>query len=119
MLSFIGMILLIMSFDLIMIYLSIELQSLCFYILAAINRDQNKSIEAGLKYFVLGSFSSSILILGISIIYGTTGLTNLKDLSDLLTLGNDIFFLNYFFYIGLILINIGFFFKLAIAPFHI
>jgi NADH-quinone oxidoreductase subunit N len=119
MLSFIGMILLVMSFDLIMIYLSIELQSLCFYILAAINRDQNRSIEAGLKYFVLGSFSSSILILGISILYGITGLTNLKDLNDLLSLTNDTLFLNFFFYLGLILINIGFFFKLSIAPFHI
>jgi NADH:ubiquinone oxidoreductase subunit 2 (subunit N) len=108
-----------MSYDLIIMYLAIELQSLSFYILTAIHRNQNKSIEAGLKYFILGSFSSCILILGIAIIYGLTGMTNFKDLSDLLLLGLDSNVLNYCLFLSIILINIGFYFKLSLAPFHI
>jgi NADH:ubiquinone oxidoreductase subunit 2 (subunit N) len=119
MISFLGMVTLVMSYDLIIMYLAIELQSLCFYILTAINRNLNKSIEAGLKYYVLGSFSSSLLILGIAIIYGLTGMTNFKDLSDLLLLGLDSVVLNFCLLLGIILINIGFFFKLSLAPFHI
>jgi NADH:ubiquinone oxidoreductase subunit 2 (subunit N) len=119
MISFVGMIVLVMSYDLIIMYLAIELQSLCFYILTAINKNYNRSIEAGLKYFILGSFSSSLLILGIAIIYGITGMTNFKDLSDLLTLSLDSIVLDYYFFLGIILINIGFYFKLAIVPFHI
>jgi NADH-quinone oxidoreductase subunit N len=108
-----------MSYDFIITYLSIELQSLCFYILASINRNQNKSIEAGIKYFILGSFSSSLLLLGISIIYGITGISNFKDLSDILEVGLQSVFLDNFLMLGIILINLGIFFKLAIAPFHL
>jgi NADH:ubiquinone oxidoreductase subunit 2 (subunit N) len=71
---------LVSSFDLLAIYLCIELQSFCFYILAAIRRKNIYSIEAGIKYFILGSFSSSFLIFGFSLLYGFTGLTNLEDL---------------------------------------
>jgi NADH:ubiquinone oxidoreductase subunit 2 (subunit N) len=117
--SIFGMILIIMSYDFIITYLSIELQSLCFYILASINRNQNKSIEAGIKYFILGSFSSSLLLLGISIIYGITGISNFKDLSDILEVGLQSVFLDNFLMLGIILINLGIFFKLAIAPFHL
>lgn len=118
-LSFIGMITLLLSYDFITAYLSIELQSLCFYILAAINRNKNSSIEAGLKYFILGSFSSSLLIVGIAIIYGVTGFTNFYDLSKLFELG--LYNINWdsYIFIGLLFINIGLFFKLAIPPFHI
>jgi NADH-quinone oxidoreductase subunit N len=119
MISFLGMILLIMSYDLIIMYLAIELQSLSFYILTAINKNFNRSIEASLKYFILGSFSSCILILGISIVYGVTGMTNFKDLSDLLVLGLDSIVLNYSLFLGILFINIGFYFKLSLAPFHI
>lgn len=119
-LSFFGMVLLVMSYDLIMMYLAIELQTFSFYILTAMHRYKvNKSIEAALKYFILGSFSSSILILGIAIIYGLTGMTGFKDLSDLLLLGLDSVTLDYYLYLGIILIYIGFFFKISIAPFHI
>ena len=118
MFSIFGMFLVVTSYDFIVTYLTIEMQSLCFYILAAFNKKYNKSVEAGIKYYILGSFSSCILLLGISIIYGLTGLTNFKDLSVLLDLGLNSSILDYFFILGLILINIGFFFKLAVAPFH-
>lgn len=118
-LSCLGMLLLILSYDFILVYLSIELQSLCFYILIAIQRKKNKAVEAGLKYFILGSFSSTIFLLGIGFIYGATGVTNFKDLSLLLSFGIN-FFLpsDMFFFFGLLLVCIGFFFKLSIAPFH-
>jgi proton-translocating NADH-quinone oxidoreductase chain N len=118
-LSCLGMLLLIMSYDFIIVYLSIELQSLCFYILIAIQRKRNKAVEAGLKYFILGSFSSTVFLLGIGFIYGATGVTNFKDLALLLNFGLN-FFLpsDFFFFFGLLLICIGFFFKLSIAPFH-
>jgi NADH-quinone oxidoreductase subunit N len=58
-----------MSYDFILAYLSIELQGLCSYILVAMNKSNNKSVESSLKYFVLGSFASSIFLLGIALIY--------------------------------------------------
>jgi len=90
-LSCFGMLLLIMSYDFIVVYLCIELQSLCFYILIAIQRKKNKAVEAGLKYFILGSFSSTVFLLGIGFIYGATGVTNFKDLSLLLNFGINFF----------------------------
>ena len=118
-LSCFGMLLLMISYDFIVVYLCIELQSLCFYIMIAIQRKKNKAVEAGLKYFVLGSFSSTVFLLGIGFIYGATGVTNFKDLSLLLNFSINFFSpSDAFFYFGLFLIFIGFFFKLSIAPFH-
>lgn len=118
-LSCFGMLLLIMSYDFIVVYLCIELQSLCFYILIAIQRKKNKAVEAGLKYFILGSFSSTVFLLGIGFIYGATGVTNFKDLSLLLNFGINFFLPSDIFLLGgLFLVFIGFFFKLSIAPFH-
>jgi NADH:ubiquinone oxidoreductase subunit 2 (subunit N) len=71
-----GLMLLISSYDLISLYLCIELQSLCLYALAASKKDSSLSTEAGLKYFSLGSFSSGLLLFGLSIIYGCTGSTS-------------------------------------------
>jgi NADH-quinone oxidoreductase subunit N len=79
-LSIMGMILLVSAYDLISAYLAIELQSLSFYILAAFKRNSSYSTEAGLKYFVLGAFSSGLILFGMSILYGTTGMIKLKDL---------------------------------------
>lgn len=118
-LSCFGMLLLILSYDFIVVYLCIELQSLCFYILIAIQRKKNKAVEAGLKYFILGSFSSTVFLLGIGFIYGSTGVTNFKDLSLLLNFSLNFFSpSDVFFFFGLFLIFVGFFFKLSIAPFH-
>ena len=67
--------------DLISFYLALELQSLCFYILATFNKDSAFSTEAGLKYFILGALSSGFLLFGISLIYGATGTTNFETLA--------------------------------------
>src|ERR1700730_7319577 len=72
-LSTLGMMVLISAGDLIMLYLGLELMSLALYVVAASNRDNVKSTEAGLKYFVLGALSSGMLLYGASLIYGFTG----------------------------------------------
>src|SRR6478752_9358124 len=72
-LSTLGMMVLISAGDLIMLYLGLELMSLALYVVAASNRDNAKSTEAGLKYFVLGALSSGMLLYGASMIYGFTG----------------------------------------------
>nr|WCH57645.1 NADH dehydrogenase subunit 2 [Hypnea wynnei] len=105
--------------DLLFIYLVIELQSLVSYILASFKRTSEFSTEAGLKYFVLGAFSSALLLFGISLIYSLTGLTNLSDLSKFFTgiiIGDIVLTLGIFS--GLILILVALLFKLSAAPFH-
>jgi NADH:ubiquinone oxidoreductase subunit 2 (subunit N) len=84
-LSTCSMLFMISAYDLIAIYLAIELQSLCFYVIAASKRTSEFSTEAGLKYFVLGAFSSGILLFGCSMIYGFTGVTNLEELAKIFT----------------------------------
>merc|ERR1739841_365554 len=82
-LSTISMLLLISSYDFISMYLAIEMQSLCFYVLAASKRHSEFSTEAGVKYFLLGAFSSGILLFGCSILYGLTGLTGFQSFAQL------------------------------------
>jgi len=79
--STLGMILMISSYDLIIFYLGLELQSLCLYILASFKRDDERSTEAGLKYFVLSALASGLLLYGCSLIYGFTGSTNFEIIS--------------------------------------
>lgn len=112
-LSVLGMILLVCSYDLLSLYLGIELQSLAFYILAAFKRNTIASTEAGLKYFILGSLSSGILLLGMVIVYGLTGTTSFElfYLLDANTMSTGII-------VGFHCIAIALFFKLAAAPFH-
>ena len=81
-LSTCSMLFLVSSADLISLYLAIELQSLCFYVLAAMKRNSEFSTEAGLKYFLLGAFSSGLLLFGCSLIYGFTGATNFRTWSN-------------------------------------
>jgi NADH-quinone oxidoreductase subunit N len=76
------------SNDLITAYLSIELQSLSFYVMAAMKKDSAFSVDAGLKYFILGAFSSSLFLFGSSILYGVSGTINFEDLKNLLFLTN-------------------------------
>jgi NADH-quinone oxidoreductase subunit N len=75
-----GMFLLFSANDFFFMYLAIELQSLSLYILASIKKYSNVSIEAGLKYFVYGSFASGLLLYGISLIYGYIGSTNFNQI---------------------------------------
>nr|WCH57933.1 NADH dehydrogenase subunit 2 [Hypnea nidifica] len=118
-LSLLAILLIIQANDLLFIYLVIELQSLVFYILASFKRTSEFSTEAGLKYFVLGAFSSALLLFGISLIYALTGLTNLNDLSKFFTgiiLEELLVFIGIFS--GLTLILVALLFKLSAAPFH-
>ena len=107
-----GMILMISSYDLIVFYLGLELQSLSLYILASFKRNDEKSTEAGLKYFVLSALASGILLYGSSLIYGFTGSTNFEVISANLNEANTgaVF--------GIVFILVGLAFKVSAVPFH-
>nr|YP_008802566.1 NADH dehydrogenase subunit 2 [Monomastix sp. OKE-1]AGZ90219.1 NADH dehydrogenase subunit 2 [Monomastix sp. OKE-1] len=115
-LSTCSMLFMISSYDFLSLYLALEFQSLCFYVLAACKRNSEFSTEAGLKYFLLGAFSSGILLFGISLIYGFTGITNFEELT-LLCASVDI---NHpaGILLGMLFIAVGLLFKLTAAPFH-
>jgi proton-translocating NADH-quinone oxidoreductase chain N len=116
--------LLVSSFDLISMYLAVELQSLAFYVLAAYQRNNEFSTEAGLKYFVLGALSSGLLLFGESIIYGLTGLTNLEEITKIIMMTQEGTFQNTtiehidIIKIGLMFIIVAFLFKISAVPFH-
>jgi NADH-quinone oxidoreductase subunit N len=76
-----GLLFLTSAYDIISLYLAIEVQSLCLYVLAASKKNSSFSLEAGLKYFILGSFSSALFLFGASLLYGCTGTTNFFKLS--------------------------------------
>jgi len=112
--SILGMLLLVSSKDLIVLYLSIELISLSLYILAGIERKKELSTEAGLKYFIMGALSSGILLMGSAIIYIETGDTNFTAIGQYIMYSDSQQGLE----IGSMLIVVAFLFKLAAAPFH-
>ena len=145
----VGGVLLISSNDLVSMYLSIELQSFGLYVLATIYRESQSATYAGLKYFLLGGLSSGFILLGSSIIYAYTGVTNLESIyllishesfssnthvaighnydslmnsSSVLETGLNLNSLTHNFYpfteIGLLVMTVGFLFKVAAAPFH-
>lgn len=89
MFSIVSLILLGCSDDFLVVYLTIELQSLSFYVLSTFQRNSEFSTEAGLKYFVLGALSSGLLLFGFTIIYVTFGATCFEDLSKLVTISKD------------------------------
>ena len=102
----------ISSYDLIVFYLGLELQSLCLYILASFKTEDERSNEAGLKYFVLSALASGILLYGCSLIYGFTGSTNFDVISNNLDSSNTgaVF--------GIVFIIVGLAFKISAVPFH-
>ena len=117
-LSIIGMLCLIKSYNFLTIYLSIELQSLSFYMLAAMRSRTEASAEAGLKYFILSAFSSAILLLGITLVYAATGSQNFADLNIIINYFNSQSSVPISLNIGLGCVCISLLFKLAAAPFH-
>ena len=122
-LSILGLLLLVSSNDLITAYLAIEMQSLSFYVLATFKRESAFSTESGLKYFILGAFSSGLILFGSSYVYGLTGSLNFTDLSillDGLTFESDFYSFSTLngLKIFILFIVTGLLFKLAAAPFH-
>ncbi|MDC3030259.1 NADH-quinone oxidoreductase subunit NuoN [Candidatus Pelagibacter sp.] len=110
--SVLGMMIMISSNDLMVFYMGLELQSLALYVLATFNRDQLKSSEAGLKYFVLSALSSGLLLYGCSLIYGFTGSTNFDLIASQLN-SNE-----YALTFGIVFILVGLAFKISAVPFH-
>jgi NADH-quinone oxidoreductase subunit N len=112
-LAVLGMGMMASAGDLISLYIGVELQSLALYVLAAFRRDDAKSSEAGLKYFVLGALSSGLLLYGASLIYGFAGSTRFHDIAVAVQAGagNGVLF-------GLVFLICGLAFKVSAAPFH-
>ena len=113
-LSVVGMMLMVSAGDLMALYMALELQSLSLYVLAAFDRDNVKSTEAGLKYFVLGALSSGLLLYGASLVYGYSGSTLFSDI--FLSAGGGQISLGLIF--GLVFITVGLAFKVSAVPFH-
>jgi NADH-quinone oxidoreductase subunit N len=110
--------LLICACDLISVYLVIEMQALAFYILSSFKRDSAFSTEAGLKYFISGSFMSGIFLLGGSFVYGSLGTLNLHHVYLLAFCPLESVELELFLLVGVLLLVISLLFKLSVAPFH-
>lgn len=117
-LSIVGSFLIINSQDLISLYLGIELQSLSFYLLATSKQFDNLSSEAGIKYFILGAFSSGLLLYGCSWLYGSYGSVNLSNLISFLRNLEMELGVEGLLVLSISLITFGFLFKLGAAPFH-
>mgnify|MGYP001356120523 FL=1 len=111
-LSILGMFFMVSSNDIILFYLGLELQSLSLYILASIDRDNLKSSESGIKYFVLSALSSGLLLYGCSLLYGFTGSTNFDLIAD--ELGKE----NTGAVFAMVFILVGLAFKVSAVPFH-
>jgi NADH-quinone oxidoreductase subunit N len=102
--------------DLIVVFLGLEILSIALYVLAALNHRRVASGEAGLKYFILGSFSSAIFVYGIALTYGATGSSNLTQIADFLS--RNVVARDGLLLAGLSLLLVGFLFKVAAVPFH-
>lgn len=113
--SMVGMLILVSSIDLLMVFIGLELMSLSLYLMIAMSNEEKISKEAALKYFVLGSFASAIFLYGVAFIFGSTGGTNILAFMDnAATLVQT----SQLFLFGMTLVVLGFCFKVSIAPFH-
>lgn len=112
--SVLGMMMMASAKDLIMVFMGLELMSICFYVLVGINRKKSTSNEAAMKYFLLGSFATGFIVYGIALIYGMAASTKLDliagQFNDLIT--------KPLFITGMLLLIVGFSFKIAAFPFH-
>ena len=109
-----GMMLMLSANDLLGLYVGIEMQSLSLYVIASFHKDDKRSAEAGLKYFVLGAVASGLLLYGSSLVYGFSGTTNFEKLHELFVIskpGNGVI-------IGMVFILAGLAFKVSAVPFH-
>ena len=115
-LATVGMMMMVSAGDMISLYLGLELQSLALYVVAAFRRDDVKSSEAGLKYFVLGALSSGMLLYGASLVYGFTGSTNFSVIAQAAT--SAVAAGNVGLIFGLVFLMVGLAFKVSAVPFH-
>jgi NADH-quinone oxidoreductase subunit N len=111
-----GMMLMASANDLITIFLSLEILSIALYVLAAFDRRRTNSQEAGLKYFLLGSFSSAVFLYGVALVYGGTGTTNLTGIADFLA--GTVLLHDGVLLLGIAFLLVGLGFKVAAVPFH-
>jgi NADH-quinone oxidoreductase subunit N len=111
-----GMLLMTSANDLIVVFLALEILSIALYVLAAFDRSRLESGEAGLKYFVLGAFSSAVLLYGVAMVYGATGTTSLSGIAAFLAANT--LFSSGLLLAGFALILVGLGFKVAAVPFH-
>jgi NADH-quinone oxidoreductase subunit N len=115
-LATVGMMMMVSAGDLLALYLGLELQSLALYVLAAIRRDDVRSSEAGLKYFVLGALSSGMLLYGASLLYGFSGTTSFAGLAE--AAAAPAAAANLGLIAGLVFLLVGLAFKVSAVPFH-
>ena len=124
----VGMMFLGSGYDLISLYIALELMAVTFYVLVAFTKRERRSNEAGMKYFLLGAFSSGILLYGMSLLYGVAGSTNLGDIGTAISLSlsqvksaaptDAIVGLRSLLLLGMVALGAGLFFKVAAVPFH-
>jgi NADH-quinone oxidoreductase subunit N len=114
-LATLGMFIMVSANNLMTLYIGLELMSLASYVLAAFHRDDSKSSEAGLKYFVLGALSSGVLLYGISLVYGFVGATDFSAIATALPAGGE---RNLGALVGLVFVFAGLAFKVSAVPFH-
>jgi len=112
--SVLGMMVMSGSRDILMIFMGLELMSICFYVLAGINRKKLSANEASMKYFLLGAFATGFIVYGIALIYGATGTTSIQNLVENFVQYSS----NVIFILGFVFFLIGFSFKIAAVPFH-
>ncbi len=110
-----GMMVMVSGADLLTIYLGTELMSLSLYVMAGLKRTEARSLEASAKYFVLGAFSSGVLLYGISLLFGVAGSTRLSVIAEAIATQGTA---NPMLSLALVLLAVGFGFKLAVVPFH-
>jgi len=126
--SVVGMMFMASGVDLLMLFISLELMAISVYILVGFFRRDRKSNEASMKYFLLGAFSSGVLLFGISLVFGLTGSTNLASIAAALPIVSSPGFnplgaqsapdMRYLLLMSMILMSAGMFFKVAAVPFH-
>ena len=110
----VGNLLMVSANDFISFYVTLELTTICTYVLMFMNKKDVSSSQAGIKYFLLGALGTAFLLYGISLVYGYTGLTSFSEIKNYITIDSK----NWVLLIGLVMILVGIGFKLSLAPFH-
>lgn len=115
----IGGLVMVSANELIVLFLGLETLSLSLYLLAASNRDREQSQESGLKYFILGGFSSAFFLYGVALIFGSTGSTKISDIGEALSGNISIINADAMLLVGIGMLLVGLGFKVSAAPFHV